>query len=222
MAKNRKAAQDLCLSIIDEMLPGGENKKIYEDLFSKMSDAEFDKWMTGLERGTIRLSVVSPNYSTAKIDVKRNIGIAKKLGHNFFQRVWIPPKGDTRGYLTPIPYMVVELPLRRQAQILNKKISIPEDNNSVDHFTGQATGKSKGAKISYPETQVIAAMGMDACLQELLKFRGGDERGFSAMNTMIDRTGRVSLKEIQPYTSGVKSIHTLKMFLNAAHLKSTL
>lgn len=222
MAKNRKEAEAFILKYIHALLPSGENKAIYEKLFADMDDKQFDSFMQDLQSGQRRLAVISPNFSKARIDIKRNFAIAKELGHNFFQRVWIPAKNGNRAYLSPIPYLIVTLPLRRQAQMLTKKVSIPEDNNSVDDFTGQPTGKSKGAKVSYPEIQVLAAMGLDQSLEELLKYRGGDEKGFNAMNTMIDRTGQVSMKTIEPYTSGVKSTQTLKTYLLAAHLKNTL
>lgn len=222
MAKNRKEAQSFILDMIDEMCPGGPNKEIYLELFSKMDDKQFETYMLGLQQGTIRLAVVEPNFAKSKINLKRNFAIAKKLNHQFFQRVWIPAKNGNRSYLSPVPYLIVDLPLRRQAQLLSKKISIPEDNNSVDNFTGQPTGKSKGAKISFPETQLLAAMGLDKTLEELLKYRGGDEKGFNAMNVIIDRTGQVDLSTIAPYAGGVKSTQTLNQFLRGAHLKSTL
>ena len=45
---NRLAATAFILKYIDKIAPGGENKKIYEDLFSKMSDTDFDKFMKDL------------------------------------------------------------------------------------------------------------------------------------------------------------------------------
>ena len=222
MAGNRSAAEAEILSVIEEMCPGGENQKLYRDLFAGFDDEAFDKFMQGLENGSVKLCIVAPNFGTAVLNVGRNLEIAERLGHQFFQRIWIPANGDIPAYLTPIEYLVVDLPLRRQAQILEKKISIPEDNNSVDDFTGQPTGASKGSKISYPETQVLAALGLNDCLTEFLKYRGGDERGFNAMNTMIGRTGGVSMQAIEPFAGTVKSTQTLATFLHAMMLRNTL
>jgi hypothetical protein len=117
---------------------------------------------------------------------------------------------------------VVDLVLRRQAQLLVKKISIPEDNKSVDDFTGQPTGKSKGSKISYPETQILAALNLDNNLTELLKFRGGDVKGFDAMNNSISKTGGVSLASIEKLGTRVKSTETLHTLLTCMHIGNTL
>lgn len=221
MPGNRKAFEKIVLENIEAMVPGGENKKLYIDLFATMDDEQFEVFVSQLETGKKQLCIISPNFAKNQLDTGRNLELGKKLGHKFFQRIWIPAKGDLPAYLTPVPYLVVDMPLRRQAQILDKKISIPEDNNSIDDFTGQPTGKSKGSRVSYPEIQVLASLGLNAGLIEFLKYRGGDERGFNAMNTMISRTGGVSLNAIEPYAGTVKATSTLKTFLTAMMLETS-
>jgi hypothetical protein len=222
MPGNRKAFEAVVIKNIEAMLPGGGNAKLYTDLFATMDDEAFDKFVTDLETEKQHLCIIAPNFNKVSLSVERNLDLAEKLGHNFFQRVWIPSKNGLPSYLTPVPYLVVDLPLRRQAQVLEKKISIPEDNNSVDDFTGQPTGKSKGSKVSYPETQVLASLGLTRSLTEFLKYRGGDEKGFNAMNTMISRTGGVSMDAIAPYSGRVKATTTLETFLTAMMLENTL
>ena len=203
MAKNRKAAQDFILKYVEKLLPGGQNAKMYEDYFASMSDKEFDAWISRLGSGEEILAVVVPPMSGIKMDVARNLKLAKELGHEFFQRVWlVAPDGSK--YLTP------------------KKISIPKDNNTIDYRTGQPTGDSKGGKVSYMELQMLSAQGLDNTVTELIKYRGGDVQGFRAMNTVIGRTGRVSQAEIEPYAGGVKSTQVLRAYLTAAHLESDL
>lgn len=222
MAGNRKAAEAFIYKWIDKLLPGSENVQMYQDLFAKMSDKQFDDFMKGIEEGSIRLAIVAPNLNERKITVDHNLELAEELGHKFFERIWIDQGNDIPPYLSPIEYLVVDLPLRRQAQLLVKKISIPEDNKSIDDLTGQPTGKSKGSKISYPETQILAALDLDANLTEMLKYRGGDVKGFDAMNTMIAKTGGVSLKAIEPLGTKVRSTQTLQSLLTAMHLENTL
>lgn len=219
---NRKETESFILKYIEKICPGGENAKIYIDLFADMDDQEFEKFILDLEQGKGKLAIISPNFGKSKLNTQRNLNLAKELGFSFFQRLIIEGTGETPTYLTPIPYMVLDLPLRRQAQVLIKKISIPENNKTIDDFTGQPTGKSKGSRISYPETQVMAAMGLDSCLVEMLKYRGGDAGGFNAMNKMISKSGGVSLKGIEPYATGVTSTRTMKTYLTAIHLDNTL
>lgn len=219
MPGKRKEAEAYVLTFIERIAPGGKNAALYKTKFAAMSDDDFDLMIKGIEDGTINLAIISPNLSDVKITTANNLALAEELGHQFFQRINIPAKDGLPAYLTPIPYLVLDLPVRRQAQLLEKKISIPEHNNSVDDMTGQPTGASKGSKISYPETQVLAAMGLDDCLLELLKYRGGDEKGFNAMNIMLARSGGVSMNAISPFAGGVKSTQTMRSYLTGMHLR---
>ena len=219
---NRKAAESFCLEYIGKLLPGGENIAIYKSLFDSMDDKAFDDFMSKIESGENHLSIIAPNFSKNSLSVERNLKIADELGHNFFQKIWIPAKGSNPRYLTPIPYLIIDLPLRRQSQLLDEKISIPENNNSVDDLSGQPTGKSKGSKISYPEIQVMAAMRLDNSLVEMIKYRGGDSKAFNAMNRSIAQTGGASLKALAPFADEVESKRTLRTFLTCMHLRATL
>ena len=222
MAGNRKAAEAVILKFVDKLLPGSENTKIYKDLFASMDDKQFDEFMQRLDSGEIRLAVIAPNLNEPKLEIERNLALAEELGHQFFERIWIDGSNEVPPYLSPIPYLVVDLPLRRQAQLQVKKTSIPEDTRSVDDFTGQPTGKSKGSKISYPEMQILMALDLPASLTEFLKYRGGDVKGFDAMNAAISDTGGVSMNTIAHLGTRVKSTETLSVFLTSMHLGNTL
>lgn len=224
MAKNRQAAEEFIISYIEKISPGGENAAIYKSAFSKMSNSQFDEFMSGLEKGTNQLSIQAPNKGSAKLNIINNVAIARELGHDFFQRLWFhgDKETNTPTYLTPVKYMVVQLPIRRQAQLLVKKIAIPENNKHIDQLTGQVTGTSKSSKISYPELQILQSMGLKNSIIELMKYRGGDIGGFSAMNKVISRDGYVHQKTIAPYATGVESTNLLKTYLTCAHLRNTL
>ncbi len=222
MAGNRNAATDVILKYINKLIPNSPNYEMYRSMFAKMSDAEFDKFMLKLESGEIELSVVTPNLADYKLTVENNFKIAEELSHKFFERIWMTPKDGGKPYLTNHEYLVVDLPLRRQAQLLQKKISIPVDNNTIDNLSGQPTGDSKGSKISYPETQIMAAMGLDNCLIEFIKYRGGDLKGFNLMNSSISNTGGVDMEMLDKFGTKVKSTSTLRSFLVAMHLNNSL
>lgn len=222
MAGNRKAAEAVCLEMVEALLPGGGNLQIYQNFFAQMDDQAFESFINGLDEGSIRLAIIAPINSQAKLDTARNLELAKKWGHNFFERIWMDGKEGSPPYLSPKKYLVVDLPIRRQAQFQVKKISIPEHTRSVDNLTGQPTGASKGSKISYPELQILAALGLNECIVEFIKFRGGDEKGFDAMNKSIAETGGVSLAAIDALGTQVRSKQTVSTLLTAMHLKNTL
>lgn len=220
---NRKAAEKELIDCIEAIIPGSENTKIYQDIFKVMPDEEFDQWINELESGERQLALIVPEFGRPALSVERNLNVAEAWGHKFFERIWMDAQNGSPAYLSNDPYLVMDLPLKRQAQFLIKKISIPEDNRSIDTFTGQPTGKSKGSKISWPELQILAALGgFDETISEFFKFRGGDLQGFNAMNNMIANTGGVSLNSIGVLGTKVKSVQSFSTLLTSMHLAPTL
>ncbi len=218
----RQATETFILKHLKEIAPGSQTADFYKARFEKMSDQEFDAFMKRLESGEEFLVLHAPNFAKSGITVENNIRVGRKLGHEFFKRIWIGPKQNEPAYLTPVKYIVVDLPVRRASQLLIKKIRIPQHNKTIDTLSGQPTGDSKGAKISYPELQFLASMGLDSSITELIKYRGGDLKGHSAMSAMMNRYGEANLKTLSNYSSGVESTKTLKTFLTGMHLKSNL
>lgn len=222
MANNRLKVEAYLIKYIGKLTPGTNNADIYKKMFARMSDKEFDQFMKDLESKKIRLSVEMPNFGKAELSVERNLQIADEIGYSFFHKLWIEGRDDMPTYLTPIEYFCIDQPMRRASQLLTKKISVPKNNKVIDTMTGQPTGESKGAKISYPELQVLSAMGLDSTLIELMKYRGGDAKGRAAMTGMISRHGSARQDTLKHYASGVESTATLKTFLTSAHLRNTL
>ena len=221
MSGNRAKAVKYILDAYNKLDTSGTNAKLVADVkFKDMTDEEFDEWIKGPQN----LVMTAPNNGPVKLTVERGMEVANELGIKLFHRIVIPAKDGIPTHLTPNPQLVIVNPVRRQAQMLDKKVSVPTDNNTIDNMTGQPTGggKSKGASISLNEAQVLNNLDMPAALTEFLKYRGGDEGGFNAMNTMMSRTGTVSLKAIEPYSTGVKSKSTLKSLLLGMMLKATL
>lgn len=221
--KNRKAAEAAILAFMDAIVPGGSNRKLYLEKFKNMSDEEFDQYIERLRSEKEYLSVTRSNLDkSAKITIRRNLAIAKSIGHEFFQRLWLTDPQTGRVYLTPLKYLVVHLPFRRQVQILVKKISIPKDNRHIDEMSGQATGDSKGAKLSMPELRVLYARGLSETIKELFSYRGGDSKKFNAMNRMIIETGGVKMQGLDGLPTRAKSIDTLSILLKGMHLDNNL
>lgn len=219
---NRKAATAELLRLIDMLLPGSDNAKLWEERLEKLSDTQFDAYMAKLASGEEILSLISPNLSKHKLSIQRNLAIADKLGHKFFQRLWLTDAASGTTYLTPIPYLVVDLPLRRQQQLLQKKIKIPLDTRHIDELTGQPRDESKGSSVTFPEVQVLNAQGLDRSLEEFLKFRGGDEKARQAMERSIVQTGHANQDAIKRTPSRPKSTETLSALLKGMHLDNNL
>lgn len=219
---NRKSATDYLLKYVDKISPGGDNKKIWEETLSGLSDKQFDDFMKRLESGEEVLSIVSPNFSDNKITVDNNLKVAKELGHDFFERLWLTDPNTGETYLTPEKYMVIDLPLRRQIQLLVKKSSIAEDVPRIDELSGQRASGEKGSALSMPQIQSLYANGLDKSILELIKFRGGDEKGLRLLEKSMRETGAASLEELIPQTRQVKSAQTLGVILKGMHLDNNI
>lgn len=222
MAKNRQAATEFILKNLEALLPGNSDVPRYKAYLEGLTDKEFEDYMVALKTGEKYLTLTAPNFGKTNLDLERNFKLADKLGVKFFHRLWIEGDGDTPSYLTPIEYLVVKLPFRLASQRIAKKMSIPKSQRVINTLTGQPTGESKGASISFPELRVCAAMGLENSMVELMKYRGGDVRGGSAINASLVRTGRASLKTLAHFASGVESSNTLRTFLNCIHLKANI
>jgi len=222
MAGNRKAAEAFILKYIAKILPGSENVAYYKEKFANMTDKQFDVMMESIETDDFVLPLIAPNLDKNKLDTSRNIQIAEELGHSFFERLKLTDDASGVTYLTPLPYMIVDLPIRRQVQTLSKKMAVPENNNVRDELTDQATGPSKGSGLSFPETQVLVALGMDDVIEELIKVRGGDEAAFNKMNNDIIQNGESSLADIRLLGSRAKATDTLSAILKGMHLDNNL
>lgn len=223
--KNHKRleVEKFILNYISRLVTGNENVELYKHLFNSMNDQQFNKFMEDLRDGNKFLSVIIPNGSNKiKVDINNNIKLAKELGFDFFQRLYIKNNPDLPDHLTPNKYMLLKLPVRRASQLVSKKISIPVDNKSVDMLTGQVTGKSKGAMLTNPELQILLGLGLKDSIKELMKMRGGDTGEAMAMNNMLFSQGHISQRAAESYSTEVKSKKTLKSYFNGMGIKSTL
>lgn len=224
MADNkRKLVEKFILDSIQSLTPKSTaNRDLYVERFKRMSDIEFKRFMERLESGQEVLMIVSPNHEDDGLSLENNLKVGDKIGHDFFTKVMVVGKEDLPDHLTPVRYMVIDLPIRRLSQTSDKKNNVPKSTRVIDSITGQVTGESKGAALSAPEIQVLSAMGLEAPLVEVLKFRGGDKQGRAALNGIISKYGQASLTVLNKYQSGVESTASLRTYLTSAMLKNNL
>lgn len=223
MADKRKIVEKYILDSIQSLTPkSSANRDLYEERFKQMSDNEFKRFMDRLGTGEEILTIICPNHSEEELSLENNFKVGDKIGHDFFTRIMITGKNGLPDHLTPIKFMVLDLPVRRLSQTSDKKIRVPKSTKVVDSLTGQVTGESKGAAFSSPEVQVLSAMGLEAPLIETLKYRGGDRQGRTVLNSMVSKFGTANLATLGRYASGVESSSSLKTYLTAAMLRNNL
>lgn len=215
---DRKKAEALILEFFKDLDTTGYNVEQYKKVFASMSDKDFHEYMEGIRDGSKGLITFAPLYNSKGLTTENNLKVGKKYNIPLFEKLIFTNDENRPDHKTTIEYLVLDLPVRRQSQNIIKKISVPDNNKSIDNLTYQPTGASKGAKVSYPELQVLIGMGLDNSINELIRYRGGDKGGFAAYNAMTFRYGSVNLKTISNYTTGVESTKAFKTFLLSMHL----
>lgn len=227
MTPLRKKRQEQIYKDLKQLVPVFDNAARYERFFARLSDKQFDEWLQDVAEGKQYFHLCLPHQfhednPDNPIDFDALLELSEKWGQPFLQRLWITDPGIGRTYLTPIPHLVLLTSVRRAAQTVTKKASIPPHNRVVNTLSGQPTGESASARFSYPETSLAVGAGWENTAVEFLKYRGGDLRGYAAMNQSLANTGRASMRTLAQFASGVESVKTLKTFFNAAHLRVSL
>lgn len=221
MSNRADATRDL-LYFIDRFAPGSPNRKIYEDYLGGLTDAQFGLMIDKMERDEEVLALYVPINAGYAISLERNFEIAEELGYKLKQRLKLTDPGTGQVYITPIEHLIIDMPLRRQVQTLEKKMSVPETNEVVDERSGQPTGISKGSSLSYPELQVNAAKGLNRMLSELAKYRAGDPKAYNAMNRQILETGSASLDSLANIPTRVTATENLSKYFTGMMIADNL
>lgn len=197
IAQKKKKILDFICKLCDTMEPSGLNSKRYRQIIGQMNDKEFDQFMNYMKEGKWQLHLVAPNM-IVNLQNEDLLKACDLIGLDLFQRVWMYDRATGRKYLTDNKYMFVKLPIRRQQQFLDEKISVPDNDRTIDGLTGQVTGDSRSCSITNPEIQILAARGLDKTMQELVNIRGGNIHGYSEFRRMLEENGEADLDMIDP------------------------
>lgn len=228
---SRKEVTDFIVSALEGFIPGDNyNAELTRKRLDAMSDAEFDQYIRSLarpetEEGRVHQEILpfySPNLKDPRITPETLLAVAEKIGHPFFEQIYLtdPQTGTT--FLTPQKYLVIDMTVRRQAQTLTKKSSIPENSRHIDELSGQVTGKSKGSKISFPELQSQLAQGLENTLIEEIKVRGGDRQAQLEYDRQLIENGEVSIEDVTSQGGVTRSTSNLSIWLRGAMMDNNL
>lgn len=226
MTPKRKEVTNRIVSWIDMIIPGDTtNGKLMRERLDALTDQEFEDYIRRLKPARTPEDIAQreilpfyiPNLSKNRVSIARNYEIARKLGRSLMHRLVMTDGPTGLKYVTPHEYPVYDLPVRRQAQTLIKKRSIPEHNQRVDDLTDQPTSESKGSRISAPELAALASRGLDNTIMEYDKVRGGDSAAYREMKRQLIENGECTLEQV----SGLgiaKSTKTAGVLLNCMHI----
>lgn len=218
---------------LNDLLPGTKTIDAYEQAINKMSDKELEEFIQALENGVqdfpdpskpaTTISLIVPNLVEGpQLEVERNLKLADKMGYDFFEQLWLTDPVTGQTYLTNKRYLCIHLPIRRQAQTLDHKISVAADDSKVDDLTGQVTGESKGSGVSYPEIQMLDGQGLTNTINELIRARGGDEEAWRIMKRQIIDSGEFNNEVLDKIDTRAKVNESFRHILSGMHIKNNV
>lgn len=195
-AKKQAIINYIC-KYCDIMDPSKLNSNRYKKMLSNMSDKQFHDFMVNLRDNRFQLHLVAPNMKI-NLTVKNMIKAADTMGLKLFHRVWMRDRATGRRFLSDNEYLVVQLPVRRQEQFIDKKMSVPDNDRTIDGLTGQVSWDSAACSITNPEIQILASRNMDASLYELVNVRGGNINSYAEMKRSLEENGEARLNDLDP------------------------
>ena len=206
-----------CMDLID---PTKENSKRFADFVGPMSDKELAQYIQNLKDHKCHIDIVMPNMKK-HLQLNDVFAAAHKIDCKLFQRVWFYDMTTGKEFLSTEELPVFRLSVRRQEQMLDKKLSVPDGASKNDALTGQVTGDDAAGGFSMPEIQIMYSKGFKNVLKEFVKVRGGDVHAFADFERQLEEQGDGSMDQIK-VNSRARSGAVLGTWLEAIHLDNNI
>lgn len=158
--------------------------EVYNNKFSTYTDDEIVKYF---KENDLRIYADDDKISDKKLDV-----LVKRTGAVISEKIRYP-QIDNAESLNEM--MVLPIQMRRMQQI-----GATESNSSLNASTrdkvNQATRESRTSKLTDSEVAIMASLGMDNVLSELLSPRSDNQLSKQEMNLLLREKGTFSLAEL--------------------------
>lgn len=200
------------------------NTKHYQDMFSKMSDAQFDKWFKDFfdnPKAYLVLNICDYENTIQLDDIE---DAAKVLNIPLFETVYMPyvTMDKKKTIATPIPVPVGYLNIKRTQQTISKKNGLSTSIDTRSALTAQVTGADKNGRESDLENTMLASLGMVNTMRELNGPRSDDMSMKNQMLHDIALNGYVRLEDLEDNVENKTTLNTVNVFLLGMGIDSDL
>jgi len=221
---NREVIEKLIYDTFDALDPTGTNTNKYKVLFSKMSDAEFEKFFKKFladDKENFALDVIEFENSLKMENCEK---AAKVLDIPLIEYVYMPwlTMDKKHVIVSKEKCLVGYMNIKRTQQLLHKKNGMSISNDKRSATTGQAIDKDKNARDSDIEASLLVALGCDKILQEFHGPRADDPVMKREMQQQISTQGYVMLDELTNVSTNKVTLNTVNTYLLGMGLKSDL
>ncbi len=217
--KKREEVENLIYKIFDTIDPSKTNSDYYREIFSKMNNEEFYKFMERRLPFRFHQEVfkIEPKmYQIVDAFKILNKPLLEKLNlpHIYINRDGVPVQSQE--------CMVIYIHIKRLKQLLAKKTNIALNTEKRDMKTGLLIGEDKGGKETDREFESLAAFGLDYTIDEFSRVRADSLKAAAQMNNIIMDKGYVDNNDIKITKDDSLGKNMLNVYLIGANIHSNL
>lgn len=219
MLAGRKKAEALICSYMDAVDKTKTNGDYYRNLFSKMSDAQFTKFVSKQlpYKFQSKPFVIEPKMQDAVdgLDV---------LKVPLLERVFEPYKytnKDGKPVATK-KCIVFYVHLKKMKQFITKKNGMSTNISERDMKTGLLVNVDKNGKTSDREFECLAIMGLDNTIEEFSRTRADSMSAKDTAYQIISTVGQVSKEDVPLSQDDSLSKNLLSVYMLGCGINSNL
>ena len=220
----RNKMEKTIYNTFDALDPSGHNTERYKDMFSKMTDKEFDRFFKDFFDNEDEYLIWDIVDYERDATIEGSEKAAKVLNVPLFEHVVMPyasPDPDNpiaTKYKVPVGYVHE----KRVQQMVRKKNSTSTDLGERSAMTGQVTGHDKNSRESDAENYGLVTLGADENLRELMGPRADDLVMKREMYSAIAKNGYVSINDLTDDVRNKVSLNTIDVFFLSMGIKTDL
>lgn len=207
----RKTAEKLVYDTMNKLDPTGTESKRYRQMFSSMSNAEFERFCKDI------FSDKNSNFVLGVVDYERDLTIprikdaAKLLNIPLEEHLICPFLNMSKEFptITKNPLLTGYVIVKRVQQSARKKNTTSINTASRSAATGQVVGDDKNGRSSDQDNIALITQGADVVARELLGPRADDMVSKNQMNASIVENGYASLEELDSNLSDKTTLNTV-------------
>jgi hypothetical protein len=222
-SKERKEYENFIYDQMNTLEPSEENTMRYRQMFSKMDDKEFEKWLKNFFNNKDANFTIETIPYKRELELKNIVKTAKKMGVPLLEKVALPfenPEGEVVWTATEVPVMYINI--KRVQQMIAKKNAMSTSIEMRDSKSGQVTGGDKNARSSDVENIALIAINADETLKEMIGPRSDNLVAKAEMLKKIAKDGYVSNKDYKINKFDKIAINTMDVYFLAAGIKTNL
>lgn len=223
--EKRKKMEKLIYDTFSALDPTKANTEKYQQMFSKMSNVQFDDFFKKLFSNEDNYLILDIADYERNLDMDKVNAAAKLLKVPLYEKINMPYLDNNKEnpiqsmYEVPVGY----LHIKRMQQMLNKKNSSSTETTSRNMLTGQVTAHDKNARSSDMENfNLVVLDGSKPLMQELMGPRGDDMVMMNEMLQQIAVNGYASLDKMTNKLENKTALNTIDVFFMGVGLKTDL